>query len=859
MVGKVTKGTTTVDVHARPESIDGTVSRADQTPHIDVTRLPLPPGHAQRPSETPGQHDLDAIAMVPAVTISAGSAAQPVTQLSGSPYRPLKAYKSTGAQLPVPDADGLRMFKGRLFVDTIDGTLHIGLDRRDGFYRAKLIGEQDPSGPVLLQDPDSKHWFALDHDVAPIVRLSPTSLRPFRTQLDFTGASRDSDGLYEFESKRYAVIEGHAYQALQDPDASSPTRKVWRIVNAKDPVASGGDNIYHASRAGETLAITAGDGDSWVASVHGLLGGMPRSTAKQDNVTLLLQRYEPVKQANDALVVSNERFNQLRDHAYRQPAGSAAETAAWVALEVHVRRHIRMQNDFVKMYVEHKDWLIYLKAGGLYKKELFEQQMLRVDYLDKLMAIMDSRASSDIDQPTLESSKKKLALLNRKLDILKDRQEVLDQIKKTFRDADDDIATLTKGVPDAEMININKFHCYLHLLTGNMDEVPIIGMPTMMALRSMQDLKSAPGLINPIALRFFLERISMDKQRFKTLLATESPERLQYIKEILPLLDSFEASLERQLTEFYRTFENNTQLPGFDQDIDFDFLPEQPKDSPPVTPRKVFRTREHGAYTVLVGEKQTADDGSVTLIVPNAYKSGEPPQRYEKREGEWRQVPRSIPTVSKPQLVGDATLFLGQIDEYVQTARLQEAQKDNPTNIIEFLAAKADRLDELGRQLKTTQGAELDADVTALIAHLTTASARLTSEGQSILVRMYKNRDVLDILRLNYLLDRGELTVTRSVERKPMGKGQNKSFLDVYAIGDRVSATALWEAHFHYDKKDSPALNFTVRGGHLKTLDQAGRGAASQRRDEQAGLPHVAIWRETFDGKTARKIFDLAA
>jgi len=36
-------------------------------------------------------------------------------------------------------------------------------------------------------------------------------------------------------------------------------------------------------------------------------------------------------------------------------------------------------------------------------------------------------------------------------------------------------------------------------------------------------------------------------------------------------------------------------------------------------------------------------------------------------------------------------------------------------------------------------------------------------------------------------------------------------------------------------------------------------GSVSQRREEQAGRQHVAIWRNYFDGRTAQRIFDLAA
>ncbi|MDM8192403.1 MULTISPECIES: hypothetical protein [Pseudomonas] len=124
---------------------------------------------------------------------------------------------------------------------------------------------------------------------------------------------------------------------------------------------------------------------------------------------------------------------------------------------------------------------------------------------------------------------------------------------------------------------------------------------------------------------------------------------------------------------------------------------------------------------------------------------------------------------------------------------------------------------------------------------------------------MYKNKQVLDILRLNWLIDHAELSVRRTVVRKQLGKGKSKSFLDVYSIRDRTDNAPLWEAHFHYDRQDSEPLSFTIKGSHLKTLEQSRRGIESQRRDEQAGLPHTAIWRQTFDGKTANRIFALAS
>lgn len=79
------------------------------------------------------------------------------------------------------------------------------------------------------------------------------------------------------------------------------------------------------------------------------------------------------------------------------------------------------------------------------------------------------------------------------------------------------------------------------------------------------------------------------------------------------------------------------------------------------------------------------------------------------------------------------------------------------------------------------------------------------------------------------------------------------------SIRDRADGAPLWKAHFHYDQLHTQPLNFSIRGGYLKTLEQSRRGIEVQRRDELAGLPHAAIWRQTLDGRTATRIFALAS
>ncbi|ANI51953.1 hypothetical protein PDR5_02230 [Pseudomonas sp. DR 5-09] len=63
------------------------------------------------------------------------------------------------ATLPAPDALGLRVIKGRTFVDVAPGEIvQVRQTAADGEYRATLMSEWTASGPVLFFDPHSKIW-----------------------------------------------------------------------------------------------------------------------------------------------------------------------------------------------------------------------------------------------------------------------------------------------------------------------------------------------------------------------------------------------------------------------------------------------------------------------------------------------------------------------------------------------------------------------------------------------------------------------------------------------------------------------------------------------------------------------------
>lgn len=852
------KGVTSAEVHTRPSRpVTDPLARSEMTSRLPpINPRPFPD---QRPDRLPTVGDMDAITAAPPLTVSeipnAGTPAIPVP-LSMADYR-----IRPGLLLPDPDDQGLIRLKGRLFVSTEDDhVLHVGLDPDNGLYRAKLPGELKPSGPILLQDPFSLRWFLPDDADLIGSPLPPNRLESFRTPLDFAGTSTDSEGLHGFEGKRYAVIEGHAYQVMRDIDASSPARNVWRIVNPKDPVAHDTDNVYRASRPGETLAIARDPNLGWVSSRFGLLGGMPRTPAARANVALLLQRYEPVREAFGALQASDARFNELWGVAQHLPEGSDIERAALIGLEVHTLKHIRLQAEYVQSLIDNKDWLVMMKAGGVYKTELHEQQLARIDYFNKLLAIMDRRAYPTVALMTVNALKGNLAHMSKKLQILDDRQAVMDQVRKVSRSAALEIEEINRGIPGADQINCTRYNLCLRLLSDDPNIPPPFGIRSYMAVSLIvEELHNVSGQSRPGVLQLALDEIRTEKGRFADRLPALPPIKAPYLQEAISVLGTFESRIEGQLNDIYARVDSNIEWPALDQDIDLDFVPQQPAPTAaPSAPRKIFRTRQHGAYRVLVGVKQVDPDGSVTVHVPDPFKPDAPPQRYEKRQGEWLPMRSTPPAASTPQLLGQATQLLARVDGLLDEGLAMESRKSNPTSIRESLDESADELHGLARRLENIEGVASDAQAASVIARLKAAGDSLSAAGRKIMVRMYKDKTVLDVLRLNYLLEHSELNVIKTVARKQLGKGKDKSFLDVYSINDRSANTPLWEAHFHYDRQDRRPLDYTVRGAHMKTLAQAGTGSVFQQRQEQAGLAHQPIWREYISPKVAQKLFDCA-
>lgn len=179
--------------------------------------------------------------------------------------------------LPAINAEGLRIFKGRHYVDVAEiGTVQVAQDADSGLFRARLPSESKASGPILLRDPDSGLWYPLEEFEPVTFALSDSRLAAFRTALVLRDAEPAIDGLHRFGGKLYALIDNHAYQVLHDPDASTPVASVMRIVRSEDPVASDRANLYVATRPGRSEPIVFDAIQGWMGTTVAGVGGMMR-------------------------------------------------------------------------------------------------------------------------------------------------------------------------------------------------------------------------------------------------------------------------------------------------------------------------------------------------------------------------------------------------------------------------------------------------------------------------------------------------------------------------------------------------------------------------------------------------------
>ncbi|VVO40333.1 hypothetical protein PS710_05799 [Pseudomonas fluorescens] len=164
---------------------------------------------------------------------------------------PLKAYaKQASSKLPAPDGNGLRIYKGRWFVDvkvdrndTGTQTVMVEFDTRLNTYRAKLPHEQGVFGPPLYRNAGSNVW-SLDKP-----------LTYFENYRDSVENVPDAQGYYSVRRAGSTIAEPASGFAFRDEN--------YRWVEV-DPVQARGDASLPLKLAQWT------DGEIWsLYRIHG--------------------------------------------------------------------------------------------------------------------------------------------------------------------------------------------------------------------------------------------------------------------------------------------------------------------------------------------------------------------------------------------------------------------------------------------------------------------------------------------------------------------------------------------------------------------------------------------------------------
>lgn len=863
------RGSTIASVHGT--HVSDSVPRPGNRNSVGGTLVfPSPARLPSTPTLTPTDPAQPVITPVPPrVGLRSTANSAPVPAL---PERSLKDYWITSlAVLPAHDAQGISVHRGRQYVKVPDGgTVQIGVDPASGLYRAKLPSELIPTGPVLKPDAESALWYPVERSVPLTYALSTARLEAFRTNLDFSTADPGSDGLYRFNGKLYARIEQHAYQVLHDLDASSPQRPVMRIVRPEDAVASDADNLYVATRPGSSEPVAFDSRYGWQGTIVYGAAGMPRTVTQPSSV--FWQRLEVASELdriNLRVQTAHEKRQELiaawltaKDLEGEPATRVAGELRALVNRELHSHKELKSLGKALNYYRDQKSVVSTLITEEDYRTKMIALQKKQMLAYQQLVECGLSRRA--LEGPLLDLTPDRLprtvSFLNRLMGHLKERQLIADNLLKKWKVSPDDSSDILSSADTHNVVASWVLTKSILLdnpqAAGNAVQASDLAVQFGQATFVYAALGKIPQELHVSVLSGLSQQCAALRDWYDRLDLPAGPEHATSRNDINAEIQALEHTLETRLTRIYLDQPDSSARPAPEQPIDFDYIPPQDRSGPEPKPWRLFRAKKHGVSKISIGASRRTALGEEVIDVSNPFDPKQTVQTYEHREGEWRPA-QTVREKPLPALLADADQQLHKSDSHVKTALREERGKINPDNIVETLEEKAKALDDTALQLQRFERS--DANAGALIQKLKQDSQRLRTTGEDIRVRIYKDKNFLCVDRVIYLIDRGHIRAQKTATRLKRGKRQDREYLDIYVLTDAHTGAPLWHAHFHYPAVDTSALNFNVRGAHLKTLEQSAMGSVSQRREEQAGRQHVAIWRHYFDGRTAQRIFDLAA
>lgn len=252
--------------------------------------------------------------------------------------------------------------------------------------------------------------------------------------------------------------------------------------------------------------------------------------------------------------------------------------------------------------------------------------------------------------------------------------------------------------------------------------------------------------------------------------------------------------------------------------------------------RHVVRT-QRGRSVVGI---ETEVDGVAVIEQRDAH-TNQVLKTFRQQGSEWLEEASTnveTPTpVQEPSVLRDrARALIAEVESIIRLAR-QYAKSEEPHGLASVIDWHVEKL--LDVQARLPRG-DLD---NALHRSLTSGIERLQMARQDLLISLYLSTSHPTAQSLAFLVQHGQVTITRVVQRKRLSAND---YLAVYQVRrlprpGQAQGQGLWEAHFHYPAADTPARTFNK--GHLKLWSQRKLGREAQLRAAATGKDLLAIYR----------------
>jgi hypothetical protein len=238
---------------------------------------------------------------------------------------------------------------------------------------------------------------------------------------------------------------------------------------------------------------------------------------------------------------------------------------------------------------------------------------------------------------------------------------------------------------------------------------------------------------------------------------------------------------------------------------------------------------------VRIGDFVASTDGRPEQMVIRA-DDGSILKRFMRTQGDrWLQVSAAGRARELREVKAIANDVLDGLEGY--RLRIQQYQRQNmlAMDLEHMMRIKAEDLERCATDLRRL-------DPTAVeLSRLTHQAQALRDEGRLLRIAQSKRTERPDTGHLTYLLEQREVSIRRVGDRQALGP---HDYLQEYAIVEETAEgqPALWYAHFHYRKAETPFTAFTA--AHLK-----------RAADRYVGRDHPEVWRGTISPQIADQLF----